>query len=480
MRVRRVSALVVGAIAALASLWSAGSLAQDGTCLVWRCGWCFQQEIIAPTAEQYAELYLRAFVASRQPYQLECIKGGAGGFTVIPSRSGPPEVVSSQHRLWADIYFEYDLQACPDLPAGEQMVPRSDAGVGYRTSDCPAEGSTQCDGSITGQRFTRTYQYGGSAPGSYCDTDSMCRVRRSGLDVCLGDPGQCVASYIGTEETCGGDGVMGTPSRDRGEDCVVGPSGLSLCAGPAMRPGCGYLDGEYVCVEATQPDRCIETESGRMLCADDAPMPPRPDDGTPGVPAPPDDEMAVVDQTREPPVVERVQIYDPSTVGNSSRPAGDGSDPWADQVGGRGGGSAESDQDGGGLTCDPSSDQHCDGDGAAGEGDDPRSGWQCWADGEGLASSVAGCFAAAAQGAWTQLHSESALISAVTAIAGAWPESVGSCPSAVVTLLGETFDFWAVPCEMLAYVEPVLSPLFLLLWSVLGLRILLTIPGGNE
>jgi hypothetical protein len=136
-----------------------------------------------------------------------------------------------------------------------------------------------------------------------------------------------------------------------------------------------------------------------------------------------------------------------------------------------------------GLSCDPSDDEGCSEQGEAGEGagevGDPKEGWQCWADGAGFAGAVGDCFESAAQGMYSTLVSESSLLATAVSAAAAFPSGGGECPSAVVELSGESFDLWEVPCGFLDDVEAVLSPLFLVLWSFFGLRILLSIPGGE-
>lgn len=345
----------------------------------------------------------------------------------------------------------------------------------YQQVEC--DEPPECDGSIDGREFQYQYTYGFSPPSAMCDADTNCKYQRTGsVDICLGD--RCAASYLGTGETCSSESPPDDPldelGAEDGDTCIQGSGGDEFCSPNwPNKNNCGFLNDEWICLSAVEDDGCAALPSGGRVCGSEAPVPPVPDNGTAGVPAEPDLQITVNE-------VDTYNYYNSSTVSNSSRPAGTDNPYDGDDDGDGAGKLKKGDGDGSigeGLMCDPETDSGCnpDGDGAP----DITAGWQCWAEGEGVFDAVAGCFATATQGMWNTLSDQSALIGVIDESIDAWPSGGGSCPSAVVELAGENFDFWEVPCMFLEDVENVLSVLFMLLWSFIGLRILLDIPGGE-
>lgn len=143
-----------------------------------------------------------------------------------------------------------------------------------------------------------------------------------------------------------------------GEECIEG-SELQYCRGPQTPDNCGYFNGEYVCVPSMGDDQCHVSTTGAMLCPEEASLPPKPDNGTPGEQATPDDEL----QMRDPETGDTINIeyYNSSTVNNSARPPGTGNNTDGSGYTGDGSGDSEGECEGedcgegsvsGGESCD--------------------------------------------------------------------------------------------------------------------------------
>lgn len=321
-------------------------------------------------------------------------------------------------------------------------------------------------------------QFVSDGSGDYCHPVSNCLVRR-GPTVCIGGSA-CMSTFTHTSDSCS-PGQQTFDPPDSSEGCIES-GGVEFCKTAADKTGnnCGWLNDEFVCLNNVGDDTCRAFGDGSRVCGGNAPTPPVPDSGDPGSPAPPDEQITAVGGNN---VTTTVNYYNGGTVAGSARDAGDGGNPFTGAGPSGMGGTGDGEGGGGdGLMCDPETDEGCGEGGDGGDGDDPTSGWQCWAEGEGLSGAVAACFQTATRGLFESLVSESSLLSVVSDVIGAWPESGGTCPSEpyYFAFLDETIDFWEVPCSFLENVEDVLGPLFLILWSFLGLRILLTIPGGES
>lgn len=325
-----------------------------------------------------------------------------------------------------------------------------------------------------GERFT-TNIAPSAGGGSYCNAVSRCKME---VSASVSGGGETVYQVTHTNQNCDA-GQEETDDDDfKRESCIATAGGNEFCMSKDGE-NCGWFNNEFVCLDQIEDDGCQAMSDGGRLCGSQAPTPPVPDDGTPGNPAPPDDRITNIENNYW-------NYFSSGTVGNSHRPPNSGGDnPYDGDDGsgvkqpGRGG------EDGGnseGLMCDPSEDDGCSPEGESGVGEDPRQGWQCWGDSDGLAGAVAECFEFASQSVWNGLVNDSALLSVAVETAAAFPSGGGACPSDVVHIgwLGESFDFWEVPCMFLDDVESILGPMFLLGWSLVGLRILLTIPGGGE
>lgn len=112
------------------------------------------------------------------------------------------------------------------------------------------------------------------------------------------------------------------PADSTAEKCAGSGYQLEFCAGPQSGDNCGYVNDTYTCLPKAQPDKCFVGVDGSMLCAEGAKLPPRPDNGTPGTPANPDDQLVTVGDTTT-----TYNFYNSTTVAGSSRPTPAGSNP---------------------------------------------------------------------------------------------------------------------------------------------------------
>jgi hypothetical protein len=144
---------------------------------------------------------------------------------------------------------------------------------------------------------------------------------------------------------------------DPGPRCTTNANGEQWCREQGTGENCGYLNGKYSCVDQLEPDKCWVMQDGSRLCADNAPMPPVPDSGTPGDRATEDGNVVQVDNSTDT-QENTYNYYDSDTVNNSSAPPGNDGDPGAGSGPGPAGGGS------GGTGTDPTSD-----DSAGGGGD---------------------------------------------------------------------------------------------------------------
>lgn len=108
------------------------------------------------------------------------------------------------------------------------------------------------------------------------------------------------------------------------EKCAVSDGGTTVCLDEDYGENCGYLNGQYTCLEKTDPDKCWVNDDGSRWCAEKAPTPPKPDNGTPGVKAEPVDKLLICKDG----VCKEYDYHSVDQVNGSSRPPGnDGKNP---------------------------------------------------------------------------------------------------------------------------------------------------------
>ncbi len=177
--------------------------------------------------------------------------------------------------------------------------------------------ANQCEGN-EGNSVRLTGESGG-IPSSVCH--SGCTYNSSGVGVSFPSSGAWLSSFTGTETPCSIDDGL-----DSGDDnCVTGPSGNKACYEPANQ-NCGSFNGQSVCVDDVAANNCISDSSGSVLCESGSTG--GPDNGTPGVPATPDDSFQLGDVAAGGGV--EIDYYAPGTVSDATNsddfPPSDSSD----------------------------------------------------------------------------------------------------------------------------------------------------------
>jgi len=132
------------------------------------------------------------------------------------------------------------------------------------------------------------------------------------------------AYYEFTGMECDGNEADSVPAEDvvqedQGERCVG-----QFCQSVNTGENCGYFNDKYTCVDSIQPDKCQRNGDGSASCAAGAPTPPKPDNGTPGVPAPPNNSVEACTGSNS---CQEINYYNTVTVTGSSRPMPTGSNP---------------------------------------------------------------------------------------------------------------------------------------------------------
>jgi len=103
------------------------------------------------------------------------------------------------------------------------------------------------------------------------------------------------------------------------ENCITSAAGVEYCDAPNYGENCGYVNDKFVCLGKTDNDECWINDDGSRFCGESAPMPPRPDSGVAGTPAPPND---TVQHTNSGGVTNNYYYYNPATVAGSARAPG--------------------------------------------------------------------------------------------------------------------------------------------------------------
>lgn len=230
--------------------------------------------------------------------------------------------------------------------------------AGYTHELCPEP----CNGDFPAG--AKTLAVASDKPDNYSPPETICSAGNCELILIpskyqrLGPSGdrEYLFMYQGTGLDCEVPTSSITPSPTDTETCVG-----DWCRSPGTGENCGYFNNSYVCLDKTQPDRCWKNADGSMLCAEAAPMPPKPDSGTAGEPAVPTQTIEACTGENS---CQTIQYFNSTAVSNSSRPVPDGAGPsGSGAIDGEGAVTDEEAAQGsasGGLGCDAA--PSCDGD----------------------------------------------------------------------------------------------------------------------
>jgi len=179
--------------------------------------------------------------------------------------------------------FNLKLPGYPGSCGSAEGCTTSNVYVGVKSAECPPP---SCTDSTT--RYTKNFSSGWPGPSSYCLKSTNCTINQifaGGNDAA----GKGYAIYESTGQDCGTEGDYDGQGADSTACSVV--NGQTLCNKPG-ETNCGTVNGESVCLgdhpDAPADTGCKGLSGGGKNCGDQAPTPPAPDTGTPGVPAPPD------------------------------------------------------------------------------------------------------------------------------------------------------------------------------------------------
>jgi hypothetical protein len=303
----------------------------------------------------------------------------------------------------------------------------------------------------------------GSVPAESCNPVTHCKMVR-GPGVCMGS--SCMFTQTHTTQSCGPSSPDADPP-DPGEACASAGTNEFCKSGDDGGQNCGFLNGNFVCLGQTDDDGCQVFGDSSRVCGPKAPMPPVPDNGTPGQRASPDQQ---IDATNAQGNQVRYNYYNSSTVNNSARdPGTSGDNPYDGEDDGTGAGTGLN--SGGNPT-------HGNGDGGDGDGNGTDDDGCSEEDGctgtlpsigeEGDCPSFGACLA----GFWTRLGN--APIIAAVADAGA-SIPAGSCPAVNITMFGETNSISQPMCEVWSgTIAPLIGVVFLAIFAWVSTRIVLS------
>lgn len=297
---------------------------------------------------------------------------------------------------------------------------------------------------------------------SWVPPDDICAPAADGVHKCkmiripnkyhrLGASGarEFILTYQSTAENCAA-GATDTPIVPTNTEACQG----SFCKSVNTGENCGWLNGEYTCLSRSDPDRCTRNASGSMVCNANAPMPPKPDNGTAGTPATPTNTVEACTGSNS---CNQYNYYNSTTVSGSSRPVptgtGSGGSGVVDE---KGPVTTEEEQSGGsasgGGTCEAQ--PSCDGDpvGCAIL-------VQQWkARCPGAPSSVDAHAAFGSTEGETAASMPTVATVEIGELDASGPISVGSCPAPLnVTIMGQhlSMDIWQRGCDMAAAFAPI-------------------------
>lgn len=309
-----------------------------------------------------------------------------------------------------------------------------------------------------------------AGPNRYCNIVEMCVMQvlsRTGDTMTIRNTGQ----------TCHPDEDLPPPPDDMPEDPPDDGSGNETCqavgdgqycASASGDGDCGYFNDTYICLNEVRDDECKVMSDSSRICGQKASQttPPAPDNGTPGQPAPPDGQISHETPGSAGPTT--YNYFSGGTVAGSSRdPGSSGASASSGAGSPHAPGPGDADGDGQG-DCEQMG--MCDGDGdGEGEEEEPS---PCYSHADGWLETVAVCASTAFSSVSDALYEESEWYALVSNLGSSIPTG-GACPSAAFSAWGESYDFGDVACDMVEGARPTIGLMFLVLWSLVGVRVLI-------
>lgn len=317
-------------------------------------------------------------------------------------------------------------------------------------TQCPADAPEACDAE----------NFDGDFEGTVRDSPTLQAVPVGG-SVCVDNDGPfqgCRMQKVAGATTSGGYAAQWrifpepctteAPSTEADEPTAEACTPVGdgeYCASPSGEGDCGYLNDKFICLDSVPENGCKYMSDGSGVCQSDADAPPKPDSGTPGEPATPDDTIQA--ESADPPAPggggcgAGCDYFDPDTV------AGSGRDP-TDTGGGTGGGTNV----GGVGSPDPDDDEE-------GEFTSPEL-QEVGCDYEGCTEEY-----------YTRI-SAAPIVAAIASVGSSIP--TGSCPSYTLEAFGEEYSLSAPMCDIWDSLSSILSALFLVVWAWVATRIVLS------
>lgn len=293
------------------------------------------------------------------------------------------------------------------------------------------------------------YAVGTTVPAESCHPISRCKLVR-GPGVCI--DGSCMYQVKHTDQQCD-DGEADGSAPTAGEECATG-SDSEFCSSGQGEKNCGWLNGNFTCLKSVEPDGCDVFGDGSRVCGASAPMPPVPDNGTPGQAATPDETVTQQNPDGSTTVN---NFYNPTTVGASSRDPGTSGDNPHD---------GEDDGDG--------ADEGADGDGDGdGEGEDESCPEGATCDGSLPDEFEEVCTFAECTQDFIDRVTESPMLAALDSVGSSFPS--GTCPAVNITMFDETMSLSEPICDIwTGQIAGAISALMLIIFAWVATRVVLS------
>lgn len=299
-----------------------------------------------------------------------------------------------------------------------------------------------------------------------CDEDSHCKAK-AGNGACGG--GVCVSTFTIVNESCSvGDPTSPNPPPND-ESCVTGGEAEFCKSGQDSDDpkNCGFLNGNFVCLDQTDNDGCQVFGDGSRVCGPNAPTPPVPDNGTPGQPASPDGSIS---STNSSGTTNIYNYYNNTTVASSNRnPGASGDNPYDGEDDGTGAGSGLNSA--GNSTRGGNGSGNGDGNGTDDDGCSEEDG--CTGTLPSIGDAVA---CESFSGCLDQFYSRlvnSPILAAISNVGNSFP--TGSCPVVNITMFGETNSLSAPMCDVWSgTIAPIIAVMFMVIFAWVSTRIVMS------